>query len=78
MKQKVYDYLEIMERLEQLKIDIDTYYKLEATNPEINRITNSKEELKKELDRIVFLDWDCDTKETIVITDKIIELRNYL
>ena len=76
MKKTTNKFNEIIETLDELQFDIEVSYEIRDTRPDL--CTYYKKLIKNSIDEIIRLDWNCNTDETIKITDKIISIQGQL
>lgn len=76
MKKTTNKFNEIMETLDELQVDVEVSYEIRDTRPDM--CAYYKKLIKNSMHEIMLLDWNCNTDETIKITDKIISLQGQL
>ena len=76
MKKTTNKFNEIMETLDELQLDVEVSYEIRDTRPDMCAYYKKKK--KNSIDEIIRLDWNCNTDETIKITDKIISIQGQL
>lgn len=76
MEKTTYTFDEVMEKLDELQTDIEISYDIRYSRPDVCAFY--KKLIKKSIEYILRLDWNCNTEKEIKITDKIISLQGQL